>query len=308
MGVFLGSVRDFRPATDANLSMVRAAIGAPADHFNVAALKARQDAYLTGFRFHTSPVVAAAVVTGRAQECCTNAGGIFVAHDVRARLRGAADLQRFIVGGHGYYGGEQCGEPYLYGLHTVTPTQPSNQETFDCVSGSVAAWLDPEESSRLSAFTVRLPATAGNTARVQGWLDASPPVYRLQPADSHVQGAQDLANAPWSMTLTAADAWTMATHHILFTVEDVTQSDGVTTVRISTPLYLDEYPHLPRFEFNLVFACGDSRLMERGSRWVAALVSLDERAEHAFLIPGSLLPEHAMTAQLGNTLAMYLHR
>lgn len=300
--LWLGTVDDWRPATAENLSLVREAIAQP-QVSDVETLRRQRERYLTGFRFHVAPFVASSVVTGLAEECCTNAGGTFVAHDVTEVLRGAPS-GRFILGGHAYYGGEQCGDGFLVGLASVASTAPANAEGgFDCVSGANAwpAW----QEDIVSPLTVRLPLSDENLGAVRGWLDASPPVYRLLSVDSDDAPAQS-DNAPWSIPVDTADAFILATGNILFTVDDVRTEGEVSIIRITTTLSRYEYEWLPRHTFNIAFRCGDARLLERGSRWVAAIVSLDVDGTQAFIIPGSIVPEYAVTDALAQSLELHL--
>ncbi|MBI5494932.1 MAG: hypothetical protein HY904_07870 [Deltaproteobacteria bacterium] len=315
--VVLGSVMDLRPATEAALAMVRAALAqAPADAR--AELRARRDAWLTGYRFHSAPVVVGATVTGRAEECCTNAGGTYVAHQVSSVMRGgAAELAGFVTGGHAYYGGEQCGDSALFGLRALLPQGVNALSAgFDCLTGG---GMDPAPGQNLvSPVEVVLAGTPENRTRVAAWVASSPPVYRLHAPDTPLAEGdleQNPAAAPWSTPVDAAHAYMSGTYAARFRVVSATRLGSAWRTRISTTLTLYEYAHLARREFDLFFACGEPALQQPGSRWVGAFEMLDPPSwdpaqtpavTRGFLVPGSILPEHAMTAQLESDLARYL--
>lgn len=325
--LWLGSVLDFRRADAGVIAEVKAAIARPALPFDRDALRATRDEILTGFRFYRSATVVASQVTGFAGECCTNAGGTFVEHAVLETLKGDAG-DRFVLGGHGYYGDETCGDAFLVGLDAwVDPAAIG--DGFDCLDYPAGSSWDAYGPDISSSQRVRLPLTPTNEQKVATWLAASPPLYQLHepPAPSTVEGgaevppeaiAQDSSNAPWSAPHDALEAFTIANVLILFTIDQVTHDaeSGVTRVTASSTFSLYEYEHLARHAFQLAFRCGDPRLTQVGSRWVGGLVMLDPygydptgepNLASAFLIPGALLPEGEVSGQLESDLAQLLN-
>lgn len=317
--LWLGSVLDFRPADAVMITEVEAALAHPAPPFDREALRRVRDDLRTGFRFHRSAVVAASQVTGFAGECCTNAGGTFVEHAVLETLKGAAG-DRFVLGGHGYYGDETCGDSFVVGLDAwVDPAAIG--EGFDCLDYPAGRSWDAAGPAISSSERVRLPLTSANQEQVAAWLAASPPLYQLYEPDADLPAeavAQDPANAPWSEPHDAVEALVSANVMILFTIDQVTHDaeSSVTRVFASSTFSLVEYEHLARHSFQLAFRCGDPRLTQVGSRWVGGLVMLEPygydptgtpNLASAFLIPGALLPEGEVSGQLESDLAQLLN-
>jgi hypothetical protein len=320
-GVVLGSVYDFRPATPEALAVVMAELESPYAPYDVQQLRAERDERLAGLRFHHSPAVVSSVVSGLAMECCTGAGGTFVEHEVMEVLRGTGLPPRFVIGGHAYYGEEACGDPFLYGLSTVVDPAPFMEEPFDCLEYPEMDSWDAYGPPITSGVAVRLPHSASNLALVKDWLTASTPLYQLYAPGAAVPAealAQDPSNAPWSQPQDAVEAFVNATHIALIQVDEITYdaANDAHTVLFSTTFSTHEYEHLERYTVKLAFRCGDSRLLQEGSRLVGGLVLLDAWSYGAdegpdltrsFLVPGALLPEWEMSDQLLNTLATFLN-
>ena len=318
--VVIGSVYDLRPATDEHLARVMDALAHPDERFSRDAIAARRDEVLTAYRFHLAPRVVAAVVSGMAEECCTGAGGTFVQHDVHEVLRGDDLPPRFITGGHGYYGDEVCGDAYLHGLGDVIDPGPVVGEPFDCLQYPDTGWWDAYGPAIGSAAQIRLPTSDEGRARVEAWLAAAPPLLQLHDAQADPPGAapEEVSDGtPWSTPMDAAEAFLVATHHVLITIEEVSGGDGEPwRVRFSTTLSRHEYDHLTRYEFALRFTCGDERLLAPGTRWIAPLVMLDPVTYYpeyvpdpgrGFLLPGVLVPEEAMSDQLASDLEHFAY-
>lgn len=320
-GVVLGSVYDFRPASPEQLSLVKDALADSTPLYDKEQLRAERDGLLAGIRFHHSPWIFSSVVSGLAGECCTGAGGTFVQHDVSEVLRGEAPPTRFVTGGHGYYGEEDCGDPFLHGLSAIVDPSDLMKSPFDCLEYPDMDSWDANAPQITSGVTVRTPNTAQNRAQVEGWLAASAPLYQLYPPDAEVPDEalkQDFQNAPWSHPIEAVKAFVMATHIVLLQVDEVAYNvqQGAHEVIFSTTFSTHEYDHLVRYSIKLAFRCGDPRLLEVGSRWIGGLVLVDPWMfnpdeqpilDRSFLIPGTLVPEEQMSGQLESDLAYYLN-
>jgi len=309
----IGSVYDFRPATPAAIAAVKESVAHPAITWDVESLVARRDNYAESLRFRMAPIVVSSVVTGFADECCTGAGGTFVAHEIREVLQGDTDISRFVTGGHAYYGGEDCGDGFLYGFGELVDPAEMGSEDFDCRHYPDGSWWPAEQAQLLSSTDVRLPSTDANRSQIDDLLRASLPLYQLRPEDAPglPPNLQDASRAPWSLPLRGIESFFVATHIALFQVEEVTTDDetGAHDVLISTTWSLHEYDHLERFRARLRFSCGDERLLLQGSRWIGGFVLLDSwyapnlpELERGFLVPGALVPEWTFTSPLSNEL------
>ncbi len=317
----IGTVLDFRPATPDTLADVLAALASPADEAaQKARLVAQRDDLRDGLRFHDVPVVVASLVTGFAEECCTGAGGTYVSHAVEQVLSGMPPAARFVTGGHAYYGGEGCGDAFLYALDALVDPSPALPDDFDCLEYPQGDVWYADGPDILSPVAARRPGLPAEWTKVMAWVAASDPLYRLWPAGAApVPEAllQNPQNAPWSEPRDAAEAFALATHIALVTVESAAFDpvNQAHVVQLSTTFSIHEYEHLPRHTVQLAFRCGDPRLTVVGARYVAPLVLLEPYSwdpaapldlGSAFLIPGALLPEWAVTPQLESILAQHL--
>jgi len=320
-GVILGSIYDFRPATPENVSAISAALAAPHSAYDKDQLRAMRENLHAGLRFHYSPWVVSSLVSGLAMECCTGAGGTFVEHEIAQFLRGESAQSGFVTGGHGYYGGEDCGDPFLHGLNGLVDPYEFMETPFDCLEYPAMDSWDANGPHISSGVAVRLPTTPANRVMVDGWLEASPPLYQLFQPDEEVPEealVQDSVNAPWSQPMDAAEAFLAATHIMLFQIEEVTLDDELEAHRVifSTTFSTHEFDHLERHFIKLSFRCGDPRLLQPGSRWIGGFVLLDSWSfspgevpdlTRSVLIPGALVPEAEMNGQLESDLSNYLN-
>ncbi len=295
---YLGSILDFRPSSDELVA--RASAGVPKT--DLAALVEERDQLHRAWRLKRSKNVVTGRVTGLASECCTGAGGTYIRYDRTEVLAGDAPPS-FVLGGHGYYGTEACGDDYL-----VAPSAwsegPLMGEPFSCEVHDGPDSMIPWE--------LQLPATADVVAEVKAWLAGAPPLLQLHPEGAALPGAEPAADLPWARIRDASDAFSMATHISLIVVKAVDAVDGGHRVTLETTWSPYEYDHLVRYTVSLAFKCGDERLLEVGSRWLAPVVMLDPTfqgtpdPEQAFIIPGALVPEWALSDQLRNTLEQRL--
>jgi len=319
--VIVGSVYDIRLATPEHLSVVNAALTASSPLVEREHLLAVREEIHTGIRFHHAPWVVSSVVSGLAMECCTGAGGTFVQHEISETLLGSDTPPRFVTGGHGYYGDEDCGDAFLQGLETMVDPSEHMETPFDCLEYPAGDSWDANAPNISSGVSVRLPATAADRPKVEAWLAASAPLYQLYPPQAEVPEQaleQDPANAPWSLPMDAVEAFVTATHIALLEIEEVTYDEALDVYEVvfSTTFSIHEYDHLERHSIKLAFRCGDPRLLEVGSRWIGGLVLVDPwyfgaeegpALERSFLIPGALVPEAEMNSQLESILAYYLN-
>jgi len=313
-GPWVGTVEDFRPSTDAARQALLALLPKVPTAEEMDSWVSPRQRFHDSVAFNTSLRVLSSYVTGRADECCTGAGGTYIAHGVSEYLKGMLPSPAFVTGGHAYYGQEKCGEGYLVGLATYIDPAPLVDPPFDCQeypnTRSWEAWVPLE-----SMVTIQWPYSDKNLADVKLWVDASPPIYRLFGPGEEVDAEEVIQrpdNAPWSMPLSTIDVLRFASDMAIITVKQVgiDEATGYNRVSIETTFSLYEYEHIARYEFDLVFECGDPRLLQVGSRWVAGLVRPNRSAPpdeevnmgRVFMIPGALLPAWAVSTQLEMTL------
>lgn len=313
---WLGTVVHLEAATDAVRQYFQSQLPGIPQQGQADPASARDDQYLNSFTFRVAPFVANSIVSGRAMECCTGAGGIYISHQILEPLSGALESGKsFVTGGHAYYGEEECGEGYLVALDNyLDPATLATLPVFDCLAWPAApewqAW-DPIESSVL----VQMEWSPAQQTLVEQWVKASRPLYQVFLPEAQVtaqQVEQQPGNAPWSWPLDAADALRFATDVALITIESasVNPETGLHEVTFSTTLSTYELEHLTRYTFKLAFECGDPRLSQVGARWVVGLLRLDHwipqnempDVDRMFLIPGAILPEEEVTLQLESVL------
>lgn len=295
---YLGSVLDFRPVVDELVAAVRAPEPA-----SLVALRAERDRLRLAWRLHRAETVVIGRVTGLASECCTGAGGTYVRYDRTEVLAGDAAAS-FVLGGHGYYGPEACDDEYILAPDAFSDG-PQMEEPFSC-----DAFDGPDAMNDIGT---KMDASAENVADVKAWLAGAPPLLQLHPEGEGTPGETPAASLPWAPVRDAADAFSIATHIALMTVIAVDEIDGGHRITFETTWSAYEYEHLKRSRVSVAFECGDERLLELGSRWLAPVVMLDPafegspNPENAFLIPGVLAPEWAIPDQLRNTLELRLN-
>jgi hypothetical protein len=319
-GVTIGTVVDFRPATPEAVASVIGVLAHPSEPYDRERLRRFRDVHRDSFRFHLAPFVVSSVVTGRAEECCTDAGGTYVEHATTEVLRGEGSPDRFVTGGHAWYGGEECGDALLQGLDSFADVSALPPDPFDCLEYPAGAAWPAWDEKITSPVAVRLPWSPENRAEVESWVAASPPLLRLMRPEAAVASAalaQDPANAPWSRPVDAVEAFLAATHAALFVVDYAVHddTDDHWEVVLSTTFAMHEYSHLTKYEVKVAFRCGDPRLHQVGARWVAPMVLLDPWSwdpatgpdlDRAFIVPGVLVPESVLGDQIANDLATFL--
>ncbi|MBI2373780.1 MAG: hypothetical protein HYV07_07265 [Deltaproteobacteria bacterium] len=291
-GLVLATIADFRPDTAENREIIQAELTDPAQPWRD--LEGFVDEVRTSWTFANAPSVVGAVVTGLAGECCTNAGGTYVAHGITERIRGASDAAALLSGGHGYYGSEACGESSFLALERMVPFEGSAEGTFGCK----APIGGPSLESALSVVSSNLDASPDSRARLDRWLAEPAPLFRLHPDSAELTRAD--AGGPdgmWSRTTSVEEALAAATSFARLTVREVVEHDEWSEVVLETNFYQESYDHLPKHRIKLAFECGDPRLMKVGMSWLGAFVfdattQSDPSRDPArgFLVPGVLLP------------------
>lgn len=313
--LYIGTIYDAQPSTPQAKEQLLQLLALSPPQEEVVAWQAERQRYQESFQYHSAPWVVSSVVTGRADECCTGAGGTYFAHEVLQYLKGQLSSDLFVTGGHAYYGEEQCGDGFLVALGGYLDPTALMVPPFDCKeypdSSVWEAW-EPIESQ----VALQKPVSQQLLADVASWVAASPPVYQLLPASQSAApevAAQDPNNAPWSMPMDAIQALRFGSEVAIVTIKEVVSDEaaGTHVVTIETTFSLYEYDHIPRYQLKMAFSCGDPRLLEVGARWVAGLYRPNRSAppddpsnsSSLFMIPGSLLPTWAVTMQLEAVLA-----
>jgi len=281
-GLHLGTVTDFREATPAERARVDAALASRRPTFDRDALREASERLRRSWRFNRSPVVVASEVSGVAGECCTGAGGTFIAHDVAATLRGSVDRPRLFRGGHAYYSDEACGDAAILALSELGPPL-SHPGDFGC---GMTTSLDT--SFPTSPVRIERADSPAARAEVERWLAADPPVYRLD-VDGAVAPSE---SSPWSALRSVTQAMVDATHLALVRIVDVKSDADGHVVRFETNFHPREYDHLPPEPHTVAFTCGDPRWLDVGARWIVPVVFDGRHGEmgDAFVVPGVMFP------------------
>jgi hypothetical protein len=255
--------------------------------------------YRLSWTFGRSERVLDAEVAGIAAECCTGAGGTFFANTVSAVLRGSPPAGPVVTGGHGVNLVDACGDRYLFAMRGVATTASGTLTGYTCATPPTTQISSTADSSYVDA---RLPATPANHDDVARWLRSAPPLLRLNPGGVPAPGAFTPPSPPavWSVPVPALTAIQARHRLILLTIADVqAQPGGGAVVRVTTPFYHLDLPHLASHDFTLFVPCADPRLLQVGRRWLAAAVGTEpftadittQAGElRLMLIPGFLLP------------------
>jgi len=290
-----GSILDFRPETPEARAMVIGAIARAREPWDGAALLDFAKYYRMSWQFHRAPDVVATTVYGIAGECCTNAGGTFVAHDINTDLRGTAGVDFLIRGGHAYYSDEKCGDALILGTEDLGHTGTGEAPALECTDtgGSL------DTSFPTDRVLVELPDSPANRARTVEWIGADEPNYLLHTEDESLApkpAPSEARAAPWSAPSAVDHALVSAPLAWLRIVRAVAVPGGH-EVTIDTTFSPYTFDHLPVHRMKLAFTCGDPRLLREGSEWLAPIVSDGfpsdsgaARAQGAFIVPGVLLP------------------
>jgi hypothetical protein len=295
-------IDDFRVATDEARTLVEAGLTSPPEPIAIDRLGEAAERYRAGWLFALSNHVVSAQVSGVAAECCTNAGGSYAAYDVVDRYRGAESVTGLSQFFRGVSSVLACGEGYLFGFDQLSQVTPEQIESgFACdVTGRLP--VNPEVP--FSEAMVTLPMTAENTRYVQEALESAGPLYRLYNLDETVdpssfrdEGSVQL----WSAPLDIMDGISAAEQMVRLEVENVSEHDGWTEVRIAMCLATTTPCSSEAVRLKLALPCGDTRLKQVGSAWLAGLIdpagstrSDDGVIEpgKAFLVPGVLVPTY----------------
>lgn len=313
-GEYLGSVVDFRAATPENRALVKAELGAPLVYWDPKGTKLVAEEYRQGWAYQLAPHVIATAVSSIADECCTNAGGTYIAQELKTFLRGTSNRSHLVTGGHAYYGPEACGDTFLLGVHGLEKAGTFDLSKFACDGTGVLDIASlPPNTPDPRVFS--LPDTMENRNRVGAWLAADPAVYRLFAEDAKPTAhatSQDAKKAPWSVPLSVEQALIAGTNPSLVRVESATPSgeDGVFEIILSTTFSPYWYDHLTVHRVKIAAHCPDPRLLQVGTEWLGFVVfdgpgyvydGSPVDYTRAFLIPGVLLPNQE---HIGRVAAM----
>ena len=312
-GLWVGSVLDFREHTPANRALVEAELAAPLQFWDPDA-RVQSDDYRLGWLYKIAPHVLATEVSGIADECCTGAGGTFVAHDIGEALQGITARAFTITGGHAYYGPETCGDQYLLAMHGLDLLEGFDPGDLACDGTGV---IDANGPFTMPSRALQLDDTAENRGRVTDWLASDPAVFRLHPPDVPVPPEHVLQEAPiavWSVPVEAELALLAGSYLSWITidqVEHIPASDHF-EVTFSTTFTEHRFDHQTVYRAKIAFQCGDPRLLEEGADWLAPTLfddSLYLSAEDpipynsGFIVPGLLLPNHSHIRQIISAVA-----
>lgn len=301
-GEYLGSIMDFRPATPENRALVDAELAAPVVYWDRNATQEEAIWYQRGWAYSLSPHVMRTRVSGSAEECCTNAGGTYIAQHIEEFLRGTSSRAHVVTGGHGYDGPEACGDAFLLGVRGMEDAAELDLSSFACDGSGVFSQFPLPD---MPDYQVRsIEDTAENRKRVDRWLSAAPPAYRLFPeseAPSPQPTSLDALTAPWSVPVSVEQAIVAGTYPSVFRIESVKPLEGENAheIVLSTTFSLYWYEHLPVHRVKIACGCADPRLLQTGAEWIG-FVLFDASTylydgspvdyTRAFLIPGVLLP------------------
>jgi hypothetical protein len=294
-------VYDFRVATEEARTLLVEGLSDPPVPMNAGMSGDFGTTYRAGWDFALSNHVVATEVSGLATECFTGAGGTFVAYDVVERYRGGDEVTGIALGFPGEYLDWPCGTGYLFGFDAIEQVTPSEiAEGFTC--DSHGGLCNP--GGAFSIATVGILATDDRTAYVQAALKSAGPLYRLYNLDETVDPSSFPSDDDikiWSLPLGIMDAVAAAQDMVLIQIEDVIEHEGWTEVRIATDLRRTmNHPNGP-FHLKLALPCGDARLLELGSEWLAGLIDPDWSYSNEdrvipqgelFLVPGLLVPPY----------------
>ena len=293
-----GTILDLRVDDEAARAEVTAALALP-PVVDVAALDSFAETYADSWVFHRAPRVVATRVSGIAQECCTGAGGTFVVHDVTEDLRGDAERDVLVRGGHAYYSEETCGDERILGAGPLVPSDA--EDVADC-DGQGAV----DTTAAATAIFVERAGSAAAREEVRGWLAAAPPLYRIGPPDAAVVPATAADAPPWSTVVGFEEALT--TGLVEIRIVDARTTDAGHEVLFETKLRSDWPEREETFRAKIAFACGDPRLTEVGARWLVPITggdgfaisevadAIDARA--LFIVPGVVLPVTELNGEL----------
>ena len=276
-------------------ALVAAALLKPPPVLDSKGLKSFASEYRDSWAFHQAKSVLATKVTGLSEECCTNAGGTYVAHDLVAALKHeGAPPARLLLGGHAYQAKERCGDPFILGLREIIPFAPGVEPLSCDPFKAMASAYVPTSRLRIS-----IPDEPDARTRVNGWIAAREPIYRIHPLNDNPAPAILVGDHPWSSLLPIDRALTAGSLIAIRIIEAAMLPDGANAVTLETTFSPYWYDHLKRYRVKLVFQCGDPRLLRVGATWFAPMVAdvngvpPDDaalRAAGMFLVPGILLP------------------
>lgn len=294
-------VHDFRVASDEARALVVEGLANPPEPFAVDRLGAGAQ-YRAGWSFARSSHVVSARTGGLAAECCTGAGGYYAAYTVDERLRGAEGVTAMARFFDGRPLQGSCGEQHLMGFAALSNVSDTELATaFTC---DVTGDLPQNPEVVLSEPKVVLPATPENVSYVQAALDSAAPLYRLYNQDAEIDPATfptDEQASMWAAPVDLMDGISGASQMIYLSSEEVIEREGWTEVHVATSFTGTASTSGELFHLKFGIPCGDARLKEVGSQWLAAVVDETRSGTNPdgvieegelFLVPGVLVPPY----------------
>ncbi|MDA3863966.1 MAG: hypothetical protein PF689_08900 [Deltaproteobacteria bacterium] len=291
-----GSVSDFRENNVENYNMVISSLNNPIVYWNTDEIASFSEYYKTGWSFNYAKYSYYTTVTGRADECCTGAGGTFISHSVDTFLNGSSNADKIVLGGHGYYGTESCSDQYI-----IASSSMGNSDQFEefLCSNSPLVYDNNVEYPFSPENLTKIEDNIENRELVDIWINSEPPVLRLHSIEESINYANLPGNGIFSEAVSIAKAVNIASPS-LFTVEDVIthKNPAWYEVTLSTTFSLYQFEHLKLHNIKIAFKCGDSRLLQKGKELVGFFVFdnpnlLNENIvdySSGFIIPGAFLP------------------
>jgi len=291
-------VFDMRPATVESISEIVDGLEAMRDGTHPASIYADElldfqtqaRDYRLSYTFHASKTVLATELTARVQ-ADTAAPSTYEAERVLETLQGE-QYPGVLLRSSGT-SGQPCAGQYISGFAGVLG---ASEETL--ALGCSDAPIDLPGTSTTSRLEVRMPYSDVNLERVRTWVDSPPPPLRV-PADEDAP-ATDIFDAtaapgPWSIPIPLEAAFYAAQQQKRLEVTDVVTVAEGHEVTLTVMPWDSLGGGAP--ELRLLFHCGDPRLLEVGSKWIAPYIfgasawDAQQQGETGFIIPGVLIPD-----------------
>jgi hypothetical protein len=303
-----GILTDFRPYAGDTPAVAAQALAAPIPGFNAAALEGADADYQMAWTVHRAPSVVATRIGGAAYECCTGAGGTYFSHDVTHDFS-SSGVSRLLLGGHGYYSEERCGERQLLALNAAGALPYAEPEGgLGC--GEPVSWPNTLDSYLPTAEVhVQVPDSVAARSKFDAWIQAPDPVYLLRSESELADPAPLSERAFWSQPM-SLEQLLVSAEMIWIQVVSVSTRGDTRDVLLETTFSTSDA--VPRRRVRLSAKCIDPRLLREGSTWLAP-VSINqatriENTERAgvFLVPGWLFPAQSAVASRAGYLASQL--
>jgi hypothetical protein len=279
-GATTDTLRDLRPATEQVLSRTREELARSDQHpvvqyrDAIPPLAGAGQSYRVASLYKGAPVVAATEVTSNA--CCANDSDVYAGETVIEALSGSGAPSTVTT-----IGRYRCGHQFV-----------SAFDAFEASPDEVAGWgcQQPNTASNFSDPVVhRMDLSEENLASARAWIESAPPIFRLHPEDTVATPASfEGTDVPgmWSWPEPFEFAFLAGYGYQFIEIDEVVSTELGHEVTITL-----SKPQLDSHTAKLFFRCGDERLLQKGSRWLAPFVhGFDASIANGFLVPGVLLP------------------